>query len=144
MVSSGYTTAFGKKRKRILARKGQCQQCGFTQSLSVHHKDGDKKNNHNSNLVVLCKRCHQQEHGQIMGSRLPFKENAERKRRRNREKWGPVLSWNKGNEGKQIFVDNRFNIILYWACFLLWMGSGRITLALLDGALQVGAAPQAF
>lgn len=45
----------------------QCQQCGNSNDLLVHHKDnnghGNKNPNNNlSNLEVLCKSCHTKQH----------------------------------------------------------------------------------
>lgn len=39
----------------------QCQRCGSTEKLVVHHKDGNRNNNplDGSNWEVLCKQCHQ-------------------------------------------------------------------------------------
>lgn len=45
-------------RKRILARDQYCQECADTSHLQVHHKDGNHKNNDETNLVLLCKTCH--------------------------------------------------------------------------------------
>ncbi len=32
-------------------------------SLTVHHLDHDATNNHETNLVTLCRDCHEVEHG---------------------------------------------------------------------------------
>lgn len=40
------------------ARKDQCQICGATEILNVHHIDGNPKNNDQSNLMTLCASCH--------------------------------------------------------------------------------------
>lgn len=53
-------------RERIRRRdKFTCQECGFIQNqlgykLIVHHIDFNKKNNHPSNLISLCRSCHAQ------------------------------------------------------------------------------------
>lgn len=63
-------------RRSALSRDGhQCQKCGSTTSLSVHHiiplsEGGDSTA---ANLRVLCHSCHQEEHGR--------KESAPRKKR---------------------------------------------------------------
>ena len=44
--------------KRHLPR--QCEACGFTSGLEVHHKDWNHRNNNPENLQVLCKWCHVQ------------------------------------------------------------------------------------
>ena len=36
--------------------------CGSTENLLVHHIDHDRTHNVASNLMVLCKRCHQNHH----------------------------------------------------------------------------------
>jgi transposase-like protein len=35
-----------------------CENCGSTESLVVHHKNGDHFDNSVSNLSVLCRSCH--------------------------------------------------------------------------------------
>ena len=39
-----------------------CKKCGSTDYLCVHHKDHDRLNNNLSNLMILCKSCHQKHH----------------------------------------------------------------------------------
>lgn len=61
---------FDGKREVILKRDGFCcTKCGANKSLVVHHLDGngrgkEKPNNHESNLVTLCRSCHIKEHRQ--------------------------------------------------------------------------------
>lgn len=44
----------------------KCDKCGHVHDpkngymLTVHHRDGDKRNNQQSNLRALCQRCHLQ------------------------------------------------------------------------------------
>lgn len=68
-----YPTEFNEQLKEdVRSRQGyQCQQCGMSQTeclsrygqkLSIHHKDEDKDNCSVSNLVALCKKCHQGTH----------------------------------------------------------------------------------
>jgi len=40
----------------------KCQRCGSNQSLIVHHSDGNDRNNNFTNLVALCRSCHQLVH----------------------------------------------------------------------------------
>lgn len=47
---------------RQLVEGTQCERCGSTKNLCVHHKDRNRYNNDPSNLEVLCRRCHQLEH----------------------------------------------------------------------------------
>lgn len=52
----------GKYRKKAFRWVSKiCQKCGYgkdTKMLDVHHKDGDRMNNLESNLEVLCVWCH--------------------------------------------------------------------------------------
>lgn len=47
---------------RHLVTIESCEICGSTENLLVHHIDHNRKNNVASNLMVLCKRCHQNHH----------------------------------------------------------------------------------
>ena len=47
---------------RRLVEKKECAYCGSTNTLLIHHKDEDRHNNELDNLIVLCKRCHQNHH----------------------------------------------------------------------------------
>lgn len=40
----------------------ECNRCGSTDALEVHHKDRDRTNNSTENLEVLCHECHVDEH----------------------------------------------------------------------------------
>lgn len=39
-----------------------CASCGFDKLVTLHHIDGNKKNNSNLNLVGLCPNCHKMIH----------------------------------------------------------------------------------
>ena len=41
----------------------QCEICGSTKCLVVHHVDKNRKNNKRDNLIMLCRSCHAQVHG---------------------------------------------------------------------------------
>ena len=47
---------------RHLVTIDKCEKCGSTENLLVHHKDFNHSNNEICNLMVLCKRCHQNLH----------------------------------------------------------------------------------
>ncbi len=47
-------------RRRVDTSK--CVVCGFTTVVDVHHKDGDKSNNQDCNLIALCPNCHAMVH----------------------------------------------------------------------------------
>lgn len=54
-------------RKRLIEERGYvCSSCGIKDwleleiMLEVHHKDGNKKNNEQSNISLLCPNCHSQ------------------------------------------------------------------------------------
>ena len=49
---------------RQMVAKRACASCGATESLCVHHKDGDHTNNVPDNLEVLCMSCHSSQHKQ--------------------------------------------------------------------------------
>ena len=53
------------KRKRALIQAGnRCQICGSTHRLEVHHRTYERLGNELlSDLVVLCRKCHQHYHG---------------------------------------------------------------------------------
>lgn len=46
------------------SKTDRCEICGDNGAL-VHHKDLDRSNNGFSNLMVLCRQCHQQFHAKI-------------------------------------------------------------------------------
>lgn len=43
----------------------RCSRCGSTRYVCVHHKDGNRHNNAKNNLELLCRSCHQSEHGVV-------------------------------------------------------------------------------
>jgi len=43
----------------VLEKLGsECEICGYTHVLDIHHKDEDKLNNNLSNIIMLCPNCH--------------------------------------------------------------------------------------
>lgn len=59
----GYGGGWAARRQAIIARDGQCQTCGDTKRLCVHHIDHDPTNNDSANLITLCYPCHERWHG---------------------------------------------------------------------------------
>lgn len=56
-----YKNGIRSYRSKMTGKLSQgCVGCGETREflLSVHHKDGDRGNNHSSNLEIVCGRCH--------------------------------------------------------------------------------------
>jgi 5-methylcytosine-specific restriction endonuclease McrA len=51
-----------KEAKRRCREVGACQHCGSTERLDIHHINRDKRDQSDENLIVLCRRCHMQEH----------------------------------------------------------------------------------
>lgn len=49
---------FGGNRNIIIVIEKNCQVCGCVDNIVVHHIDRNSKNNHISNLTVLCRSCH--------------------------------------------------------------------------------------
>lgn len=49
---------------RKLVTKEHCAYCGSTKNLLIHHIDENRNNNEVTNLIVLCKSCHQKHHCQ--------------------------------------------------------------------------------
>ena len=49
---------FGGNRNVIIATEKNCQVCSCMDDIVVHHIDRNPKNNHISNLTVLCRSCH--------------------------------------------------------------------------------------
>ena len=62
MASSGY-------REKCLREKGrECESCGESKQVVVHHIDGDRNNNDIDNLAPLCPTHHAEVHnGQSIG-----------------------------------------------------------------------------
>lgn len=66
---------FGGLQQQVLERDNfECQHCGinnlqhitiFGKYLSVHHIDGNPKNNQMSNFITLCASCHVKEHHKL-------------------------------------------------------------------------------
>jgi len=46
--------------RRLIAQK--CENCGDNKQLCIHHKDRNHFNNSPDNLMILCRKCHAEEH----------------------------------------------------------------------------------
>lgn len=58
---------FWRIRKRVqrlvpVTKDSYCVECGRKKSLHRHHSDGNILNNDLNNIVILCRRCHIQDH----------------------------------------------------------------------------------
>ena len=51
-----------QKINELILHKTVCENCGKIGKLDVHHIDNDYQNNEPSNLMVLCRSCHNKEH----------------------------------------------------------------------------------
>ena len=58
-----------RKAQKVVAQDGRdlriCEECRLYnpfQNWAIHHKDRDRSNNTNENLVVLCDTCHGKKH----------------------------------------------------------------------------------
>jgi hypothetical protein len=51
-------------RKLVIKVRGnQCERCGVTnQRLDLHHKDKNRENTTSENVLLLCKKCHNEVH----------------------------------------------------------------------------------
>ncbi|MGI0016714.1 MAG: HNH endonuclease signature motif containing protein, partial [Nitrososphaera sp.] len=76
---------------------------GDTQSLTIHHIDGDCLNNVYENMVVLCHNCHQRHH-QAKGI---SREDIERRKRYLIQKTVTVY----GINAMKIAVRNNFGVV---------------------------------
>jgi 5-methylcytosine-specific restriction endonuclease McrA len=59
--------AWGYRARSVLTKEGRplnvCERCGkVAEDHDVHHIDRNRKNCKSSNLEVLCKKCHADEH----------------------------------------------------------------------------------
>ena len=57
------STAYYRARKAVT--KSECERCGVTERLHVHHKDKNPLNDSPQNLQVLCSKCHAKVHVKI-------------------------------------------------------------------------------
>src|SRR5271166_5660096 len=60
--SARYHGLSSRAAAKLVQSVGHCQKCGSIKRLGIHHKDRNKQNQDPSNLIVLCHRCHMQDH----------------------------------------------------------------------------------
>jgi 5-methylcytosine-specific restriction endonuclease McrA len=64
-MSFRYGRHWSRTRRAIRRRdQGRCVRCGAKDALTVHHLDGNTRNNANDNLVTLCIGCHNEVQGE--------------------------------------------------------------------------------
>lgn len=56
------THYFEKYSKLSLSLEQKCSLCGTITKLMCHHIDGDFRNNNLSNLMIVCRGCHNKIH----------------------------------------------------------------------------------
>lgn len=66
----------GRCRAQRMFPPGPCIRCGAKGER--HHKDGDTSNNTDSNVEMLCRRCHMEEDGRLQA----FAEQAKNRDRK--------------------------------------------------------------
>lgn len=74
-----YSSEFNKSLKEEIKKRDNytCQHCGIKYSLSIHHIDYDKNNNHQDNLITLCVKCNSKVNSHRDVWRLFFKAHIE-------------------------------------------------------------------
>jgi 5-methylcytosine-specific restriction endonuclease McrA len=69
--NSMYTTGIGYMNNKLKKEIKKCQICGVDSNIlgykkfHLHHKDKNRDNNLKNNLLVLCSKCHMQEHKKL-------------------------------------------------------------------------------
>ena len=60
-MSFRYGMHWSRTRRAAKRRdEGRCVRCGGEYLLSIHHLDGDRRNNAPANLATLCAPCHRE------------------------------------------------------------------------------------
>lgn len=58
-----YLRKVSRNHARNIRGDTPCFACGTDENVTIHHEDGDITNNSLGNLVALCRKCHDKEHG---------------------------------------------------------------------------------
>lgn len=80
--SKGIFTNLREAKKELLKKHAGCQHCNYSKYLEIlelHHVDRNRRNNHVSNLILLCPTCHTLEHWKTKTGQ--FANNVGRKKR---------------------------------------------------------------
>ena len=67
-------TLHGIRKRYAYLRGNKCQECGVTENLDLHHRDGNPVNNDISNLMTLCDSCHTKWHWK--NGKKPYKRQS--------------------------------------------------------------------
>ncbi|VTR95230.1 HNH endonuclease OS=Desulfarculus baarsii (strain ATCC 33931 / DSM 2075 / VKM B-1802 / 2st14) GN=Deba_2594 PE=4 SV=1 [Gemmata massiliana] len=59
----GYGWEHRRQRAELLAQNPLCTRCREAWAVELHHRDRNPFNRAPSNVELLCKGCHDQEHG---------------------------------------------------------------------------------
>lgn len=62
-TARGYGWAHQQHRARLIKERPICERCKGGWSAHLHHIDRNPFNRDNANALMLCERCHEQEHG---------------------------------------------------------------------------------
>ena len=66
------------KSKELRDKIRSCQYCGSGDALEMHHKDRDRNNNIDHNLIILCRPCHRKFHRTDTTLKKPTTGNKEK------------------------------------------------------------------
>jgi len=72
----GYSLKYAKNIAIRTAGKNACAYCGYENITDVHHWDENRKNNHLSNLVLLCPNHHRELHKKLLTKEEILKHSA--------------------------------------------------------------------
>jgi hypothetical protein len=96
MIGAHASRNAGHKYAQRKLRGPQCQMCGSSQRLQVHHNDRNPTNNAPENVRTLCARCHRALHiaagdwgrGTVQPAQCPICESTFKPKRSRRKLCG--------------------------------------------------------